>query len=390
MNAFLDLRHLRDDLRYGLRPDRGAFHRVSAHRFKMVVISALAFVYARLSLRFFDLLDALFFPAAHRTPVDRPLFIIGNFRSGTTLLLHMLYDRAERMTAMKTWEIYIAPTVSQRKLFATLEMVDRAIGSPVRRRLQRLNDRYLTSVAIHPIDLWTPEEDAGILMYAWSHFFTWFLFPRREVLHESVLFDELPRRRRLAVMRFYGHLVRKHLYYHGRSGRRPVVFLSKNPAFTGSVRTLLEVFPDARFINLMREPKPTFESCMAWFSVWFGLLGERASTTPDPEHVARLMQEWYRYPAEVLPSLPERQWMGVTLQELVDQPERVLRSLADRLELGWLDDPDVFERALRKQDRNYGTMLGNFTRELLIPAAALKALRAVAHRAFVRLDPDIR
>ena len=43
-------------------------------------------------------------------------------------------------------------------------------------------------------------------------------------------------------------------------------YLSKNPPHTGRVRTLLEMFPNAKFIYLKRNPYTVFESTRSFFT----------------------------------------------------------------------------------------------------------------------------
>jgi len=59
-------------------------------------------------------------------------------------------------------------------------------------------------------------------------------------------------------MNFYKECVRRQLYMNG--GER--IHLSKNPTFCGRVESLLEVFPDARFVVLYRNPQETIPSLL--------------------------------------------------------------------------------------------------------------------------------
>ena len=51
------------------------------------------------------LLDRVFYPRYRQQPVRSPVFIVGNFRSGTTFLHRLMAADRARFTTMKMWEI---------------------------------------------------------------------------------------------------------------------------------------------------------------------------------------------------------------------------------------------------------------------------------------------
>ncbi|MFZ0716301.1 sulfotransferase, partial [Mycobacterium sp.] len=59
-------------------------------------------------------LDYVFYPSHRKQPIDRPIFIIGNPRSGTTFL-HRLLLGAGDMAALELWEM-LFPAITARKL----------------------------------------------------------------------------------------------------------------------------------------------------------------------------------------------------------------------------------------------------------------------------------
>lgn len=316
----------------------------------------LLFLYGRVSFLLFAAMDAVFFPGFRRIALEKPLFVVGNFRSGTSLVFNMLSAPSRSVSAFRTWQIYLAPTISQRKLVRFFAMIDRGIlGRRGERILHRLNERYLRTVPVHPIDLFLPEEDAGLLMYAWTGFFTWFLFPRRGYDSRFVRFDDLRTRYRTWVARFYRRMVQRHLYDESRGGRRPVpTFVSKNPTFTGMIRTIREAFPNARFLYMMRGPDDTYRSTMDWFGFWAWRVGDRSGRV-DPERVRAMMSHWYRYPPGVFETMDECFWVIVTLERLIASPDRMLQQIGRRLGLEWLSDSDDRRVAVAAMRRNYGS-----------------------------------
>ena len=84
------------------------------------------------------LLDDVFFRAYRRVQITAPVFIVGNFRSGTTLLHRLLALDRERFATMKMWEILLAPSILQRKLAFLLPALDRRLGHLLHRQIQPL------------------------------------------------------------------------------------------------------------------------------------------------------------------------------------------------------------------------------------------------------------
>ena len=54
--------------------------------------------------------------------------------------------------------------------------------------------------------------------------------------------------------------------WNSRRGVKDAQYLSKNPPHTGKVKTLVEMFPNAKFIYLMRNPYTVFESSRSFFT----------------------------------------------------------------------------------------------------------------------------
>ena len=60
---------------------------------------------------FVFLLDDIFFPAYKKQLIEKPLFILGNLRSGSTFLHRLLSRDTETFTSLTTWDIYLTPSV---------------------------------------------------------------------------------------------------------------------------------------------------------------------------------------------------------------------------------------------------------------------------------------
>jgi hypothetical protein len=113
-------------------------------------------------------------------------------------------------------------------------------------------------------------------MYAWSSFFVGFLFPFLNELPPYQFFDTaIPRHKRHGIMGFYRACVQRHLYATG-GGQ---YFVSKNPAFSPKIETLLEFFPERA-----RTKASTFTTMKRWASAASRLSG----SSPASLHASAL------------------------------------------------------------------------------------------------------
>ncbi len=241
-------------------------------------------------------LDHLLFPGFRRVEIRSPLFILGNFRTGSTFLYRRLARDSEAFAAFAAREIYLTPSICQRKLWALARRIDALFGAPVRSFIHSFDDRVLEAVPYHKVGLSEPEEDEGLFLYRWASFFIWFFFPGSSRAFPIVSFDRsiAPARRR-RLMRFYRRCVQRHLYVHGPEKH----FLSKNPAFTGKLRSLRSHFPDAKMVCLVRKPVELVPSMINWFSVAWSYFGDTTTRYLFPEIVRDIAHFWYRYPLEL-------------------------------------------------------------------------------------------
>lgn len=318
INARLLLTHISAALSAGPRDDL----RNTRKRRRILYVFLILYPLVRLYTGLFFALDHLFFPGFRRTAVRRPLFILGNFRSGTTFVQRTLTKERSAFTAFTTFDIYLAPSISQRKLLRGIRMVDRLVGGPLRRLLDRVERNVLVPIEAHTIRFAYPEEDEGLFLYPWDGFFTWFFFPQARTAQSYARFDmSTPAYARRRAMQFYRGCVQRHLYdVYSRTSARPA-FLSKNPAFTGMSRSLIDEFPDARFIFMLRRPEQMLPSIMRWFQLAIHYFSDPPWAYPDPELILEITDHWYRDPPRTLSqALPADRWQRLAYDTLFASP----------------------------------------------------------------------
>ncbi len=197
-------------------------------------------------------LDEIFFPGYRDVAIEDPLIVTGVPRSGTTFVHRLLAAESQAFSTMRTWEVLLAPAVSERRLIQGLAAFDRFCGGLGARLLARATKALVGDRMedVHAVGLDAAEEDYLALLPAAGCFGLVLAFPTSEHLWSLGSLSSLPRRDREALIRFYAALVQKHLYVFGK-GRR---FLSKNAAFGTWIPALAERFDRARFLVCVRAP----------------------------------------------------------------------------------------------------------------------------------------
>jgi hypothetical protein len=177
-----------------------------------------------------------------------PVFIIGHWRSGTTHL-HNLMCQDENLGSLTTFQA-MAPGFC---------LVGEKAIKPLLAKLAK--SRYPTRLIDNiPLAFDAPQEDefalANLSPYCFIHVFS---FPQQaqDLFERCVLFDGLSEAARSQWIDTYLTVLRKATL--GSGGKRLVV---KNCAHTARIRTLLELFPDAKFIHIHRNPYHVFLSTL--------------------------------------------------------------------------------------------------------------------------------
>ena len=179
-------------------------------------------------------------PEIEQTELPPQIFVLGLFRSGTTILHRLLGEDPDNRT-LPHWESFDpvptpeGPERRQRKLTGFLRLAD--IISP--------NIR-----AIHPMDAYQTDECRGMftnvfrtpqfnVQYRVGGYVDW-------LLEEDATIAYRHHRRQLQLV-----------HHHRPHGKR---FVLKDPTHTFFVDAILEVFPNARFVFIHRDPVETLSS----------------------------------------------------------------------------------------------------------------------------------
>ena len=313
-------------------------------------------------------LDDILFPGHKTQPIEKPLFILGNLRSGSTFLHRLLSRDSETFTSLTIWDIYLAPSVTQKKITQFFSRLDHKLGGHLHRLLYEFDRRTLGKFKIHPISFFQPEEDENILFHIWDSFWVSFLFPFMDELPNYQHFDEaLPPERKRRIMAFYRSMLQRHMYATGKK-----YYVAKAPAFSAKIETLAEFFPEARIIYLARNPLDMLPSTVSWINY-----ARRVFTQPKEKYlyldeIVDFTQHWYSHPLKYLDSHPSPRHLILKYDDLIQRPEHVLHSFYEQF--GYPDKPgldDIVDQAVKEtlsfhSDHIYSYEEMGFTRQQII------------------------
>lgn len=272
-------------------------------------------------------LDPLLFPALRRTEVREPVFCVGHARSGTTYL-HRLMAADDRFSTVMLYEM-LFPSLLEKRLLRLLFRADQRFGGRLRRSIDEAEERaFAKTNDMHRTGFFSPEEDDFLLTCSIASGGWIALFPYMGQFDFYHLDRWSPAKRR-KVMTFYKECVRRQLVLNARP-----IHLSKNPTFCGRIETLIEVFPDAKFVVLMRNPYETVPSLLKMLQTGWALRGhDRRLIDDSMKRLADQSYHSYRHPLEVLARHPETRSCVVDYRTLVTDPGQTMREVYAALDL---------------------------------------------------------
>lgn len=270
------------------------------------------------------LLDYLLFPRLWGQKVKTPVFIVGHARSGTTLMHRLMAADGDRFSYFLYWET-LFPSLLQKQCIRWLGRLDSFLGGLIHARLKAWDDKTFGPFRhMHDMSLWNSEEDQFVMRAAfvtqqWSTD-----LPVMEVIDLFHL-DQMPHKRR-RWMRHYRECVKRQLLLNGGKG----IHLSKNPVMSGWVGSIIETFPDARIVVMMRDPKQCIPSLLKLVESAWRHKGWRPEQYQKSLEIMReLSFETFHNPQQQLEHHPTH--CTVDYRELISDPHATVQKAYARL-----------------------------------------------------------
>ena len=298
------------------------------------------------------LLDILLFPGLRKVEVKEPVFMVGHARSGTTLTHRLMTQDEGRFSCFLLYECYFPSLLQKKAIRLGAELDRRFLSGRITRRVSAWEERrYRATRHIHEMSLTAPEEDDISLYYSMASGFWITKMPYMGELDFYHMQDWPPRKRR-RINQFYRECVRRQLYLNGPEK----VHLAKNPLWAGRVASLIEFFPDAKFVVNVRDPRETIPSLLKLMRAsWKSLGWDEARQQHSLQVLAGISFSSYRHPLDTLQAHPEVRGAVVDYRDLTADPAATIERLYQDLDLPMTDGFRAKLSSESKRERKHKT-----------------------------------
>jgi hypothetical protein len=269
-----------------------------------------------------------------------PVFLVGHWRSGTTHL-HNLMSRDPRFGYLTFTETAMPLDMLGPKVRIARRLIDRALPE----------DRGFDKVKLALDE--PQEEEMALGNLNPIGYYNIYCFPAEMERHRdrALFFEGADERERRRFQRNYAWFLRKVNY---AKGGRPLLF--KNPPSTTRMPLILESYPEAQFVHIVRNPWEVYASTRQHFARVFHAFAWQSFAEVDLvaytlETYERLMR---RYLAD-RESLPPGQLVETRYEDVVSDPLGEVRRIYGELGI------DAEAEALRAIE-DYADGLGGYER----------------------------
>jgi len=282
---------------------------------------------------------------------ESPIFIIGHWRSGTTHL-HNLICEDPQMGYASTYQVVFPDTFYNYlgsfifKNFTKLLIPGRRKGDSV-----ILDTEY------------PQEEEFAVGDKTPLSFYYWWMFPQRIMNY----YDQKIRYKGIAPSQIeswkedYLLLMKKALH---KSGKK--VFISKNPPNTGRVKKLLQMFPNARFIHIHRNPVDVILSTRNFYDKMLPHLQLQSVNLEElNENILTMYSNIMSDYLEQMKSVPKEQLIEVSFDDMEENPKQLLKEIYQHLDFKGYENAQPHFEAYIEKNKHYKKNQHSINKSLL-------------------------
>jgi hypothetical protein len=288
-----------------------------AHLYVAAIVSVVSLAHTFLSL----VQEAVLGRRIARTPIpEAPLFIVGHWRTGTTFL-HELLILDERHNYPTTYEC-----MEPNHFLLTEGLITRWLGflTPSRRPMDNMAAGFDR-----------PQEDEfALCMLGQPSPYQVIAFPNHlPGVAKHLDPAELSPRQLAGWKKAFVRFLRQVTF------RNPKRLVLKSPPHSCRIKVLLELFPDARFVHIVRDPHVVFPSTVNLWKSLFRIHGlHRPTFAGLEEYVYATFLRLYEKLEEGKKLIPAGRFHELRYEDLVRDPVGQMQLLYERLGLGGFED----------------------------------------------------
>ncbi|MCA8995964.1 MAG: sulfotransferase [Planctomycetaceae bacterium] len=290
-------------------------------------------------------MDLLIFPRLKKQKVESPIFIIGTPRSGTTLLHRLISECHPNAVTTPLWQT-LFPSLTQQRIIRGVDTFDRVcLKGWFRRYLVKFENALFRGwEGIHSTGFEAIEECEAVWLLAMSSPAIYLLVPYIDKLPEIQFLDHESGRRKQTLTKYYRGFLQRQMY----GTRRGQFYLGKNVFFLGRLAALMEEFPDARFVHVVRDPAQSIPSSVSMFTKPWNI--HSPDLVHDKKHYRQMAEIFChddRHLVDIYDQFPGR-ILTVQYHDLIQSPRDVVCDISEKLGIGI--SPDSIP-SLERQDK---------------------------------------
>ncbi|UCF50375.1 MAG: sulfotransferase [Thermoplasmatales archaeon] len=277
-----------------------------------------------------------------------PVIIIGHWRSGTTYLHELLFQDPKFCT-ITLWNTLLPDS------FLILEPFKKFLANflPKKRPMDEIK-----------VDIDGPyEEEGAIAVFSTWSFFHCLHFPKNaeEQYLKSIHFEGLTDQEKNQWKNNYLKFMKTVTF--ANNGKR---LLLKNPANTTRVPMLLELFPDANFIHIYRNPYKVYLSTIKMRNKVLGKLALQNASKEEIEkqvieNYKRLMKSYFKLEKQI----PKNKLVDIKYEDLVRDPIKEVKKIYEKLNLPNLNDALPEMQKYLESKKDYKTNVYTIDKKIL-------------------------
>lgn len=253
-----------------------------------------------------------------------PVFILGHWRSGTTFVHNVL-----------SCDSHFGYNTTYQTVFPHLMLW----GQPFFKKTMSwlMPDKRPTDNMELAVDLPQEEEFALSNMMAYTYYNFWFL-PKyqKEYASRFLTFEDVKTEELQEFKEVFLKLIKISLW-----NTKGTQFLSKNPPHTGRVKELLEMFPNAKFIYLMRNPYTVFESTRSFFTNTIQPLKlQNISNEELEENILSIYTQLYQTYEREKVLIPEGNLFEMKFEDFEQNPMDITKEIYQSLNIPGFDEAE--------------------------------------------------
>ena len=259
-------------------------------------------------------------PEIKGVPIEKPLFIVGLPRTGTTILFNLLaQDPANR--APLGWEVQFPHPPPEPSTYTTDPRIKEA-----EKLFAQMDKLAPTLSAIHEIGSELPQECMPIIAQA-------FRGPQLAITNNAPRFQQWVDQQDAAS----GYTYHRHFLEHLQSKYMLDRWVLKSPIHLATLDALLDEYPDARIIFTHRDPAKTIPSLASLVYTLRGTFTDHA----DPAATGAEQSKWWASALDRSIEVREQhsgkasQFFDLQFEDLVADPVSAIAKVYEHFDIPW-------------------------------------------------------